>query len=292
MYNFNKYIDFISIFITSIYQIILDKNLNKHDFNNLLKLSNFISNTGYCKKCFYNSRDIKTFFYNAKKYSNLVFSNKFELENYSPYTLFEYIFKNFNSYNFDIQNIDSYDFKIEQGNEHQVYTYILSTSIQERIDSYLNIFNKINNINFYELNGIYLKYFLKNIKEDLYFVNKNMLSFIKFENLNVDNYKNIFVDTLNYISKIEDNINNDDIDIDNVDDDIDTDDINYDENIFLFKDKVLKILDTNKDISNNVRLKYIIEHIFFHKKYTILKKLDNYISNINTLNIISKIIFK
>jgi len=318
MYKFDKSIDFISIFMTSIYQIIIDKNLSKYDFNNLLKLSNFISNTKYCKKTFHNSKDIKTFFYNAKKYSNLIYSNKHELHNYSPYDLFEYITKKFKSYDFDIEFMQYYDCILEKSNEFQVYDYILSNNNEERIQSYLNVFEKVKKINFSVLNDIYLKYFINKIKEELHFVNKNMLSFLKDQNIDSDKYKDIFTETLIHISKFDDNIyinNNIENNLNNfknILDDIKIYELNYDDTIFLFKDDVLKILDNNsyltedkiENINTYIYLKNIIQKVFsnqnYNKKiYNLLDNIDNKIkiinnkiTNINTLKILSKIIYK
>ena len=304
MYNFNRHIDLISIFITSIYQIILDKNLNKYDFNNLLKLSNFISNTKYCKKTFYNSKDIRNFFYNAKKYSNLINSNKFELENYTPYNLFDFIVKKFKMYNLDIENVNFYTF--EKGDEIQVYDYILSRNNDERLQSYLNIFNKIRTINFKELDGIFLLYFIKNIKDDLQFLYLNMKTFLEMENIK-DNYYNEYNEILKYISNTEHdvckNIKEISIDIQKLNELCI--DLKYDHNIFLFKDNVMKILQKNnnnyEDANNFIEIKNIIdkiENVHIKKILCIgnidikIDMLNNSITNINTLRIISKIIYK
>ena len=95
MYKFSTSNDILTLLITMIYQIITDKRLLKNDFTNLLKLANFISNTSFYNGTFKNSKEIRNFFYNAKKYSNLVFSNKYELETVTPLDLFDYII-NFN----------------------------------------------------------------------------------------------------------------------------------------------------------------------------------------------------
>lgn len=310
MYNFNTCIDFISVFITSIYQIIIDKNLNKYDFNNLLRLTNFISNTKYCKKTFYNSKDVKTFFYNAKKYSNLVFSNKFELENYLPYDFFEFIIKKFKCYNLDIENIIHCKYTIEKGNEYQVYDFILSKNIDERIQSYLNVINKIKNINFKnDLDNIFLLYFIKNIKDDFYFIKKQLINFLINEKINTKDYQYMFLE----IDKKIELDNNMFLNIYKPDD-VDYLNINYNDNIFLIKNELEKTLEkinikniSYNKININIYASIIIQQILtdvdiqtFLKNNNLIinnsniknMKLYNTITNINTLKIISKMIYR
>ena len=310
MYNFNTCIDFISIFITSIYQIIIDKNLNKYDFNNLLRLTNFISNTKYCKKTFYNSKDVKTFFYNAKKYSNLIFSNKFELENYLPYDFFEFIIKKFKCYNLDIENIIHCKYTIEKGNEYQVYDFILSKNTDERIQSYLNVINKIKNINFKnDLDNIFLLYFIKNIKDDFYFIKKQLINFLINEKINTKEYQDMFLE----IDKKIELDNNMFLNIYHPDD-VDYLNINYNDNIFLIKNELEKTIEkiniknsSYNKININIYVSIIIQQILtdvdiqtFLKNNNLIinnsniknMKLHNTITNINTLKIISKMIYR
>jgi serine/threonine protein kinase len=89
LYKFSTCQDIISYLVTSLFQIIVDKPDTLND--NIIKISNFISGTTYCKNIFKTFKDITTFFYNAKKYSNLINSNKHELENKTPIDLFYYI---------------------------------------------------------------------------------------------------------------------------------------------------------------------------------------------------------
>ncbi len=82
--KFDSCIDCLSIFITSIFQIIVEIKLSKTEFVQLLRLANYISNTKYCDKVFKNAHDVKDFFYHAKKYNNLIYSPKYELSNKTP----------------------------------------------------------------------------------------------------------------------------------------------------------------------------------------------------------------
>ena len=61
MYKYSSCQDIISILVTSLYQILTDKNITKTEFNDILKIANFLSKTGYRRNTFFNSRDLKSF---------------------------------------------------------------------------------------------------------------------------------------------------------------------------------------------------------------------------------------
>jgi hypothetical protein len=89
--KFSSIQDMISILVTSMYHIITTCKLNKGEYHNLLILSNFMSNTKYYNSTFRNAKQLKTFLSHAKKHSNLLHSNKYELENKTPLDIFHYI---------------------------------------------------------------------------------------------------------------------------------------------------------------------------------------------------------
>ena len=61
LFKFSKSQDIISILLTSVYEIIMHKNLDHVEFQNLLKLSNFLSGTTYRREKFRNSKELKKF---------------------------------------------------------------------------------------------------------------------------------------------------------------------------------------------------------------------------------------
>jgi hypothetical protein len=89
--KFSSIQDMISILITSMYHIISTRKLRKDEYINLLKLSNFFANSRFYNSTFRNARQLKTFLSYAKKHSNLIHSNKYELEMKTPMDIFYYI---------------------------------------------------------------------------------------------------------------------------------------------------------------------------------------------------------
>ena len=136
MFKFSTVADILSILITSIYQIITEKQLPKYDFNQLLKLANFMSGSTFRKEPFTNSKDLKTFFHSMKKYSNLIAENKHELEYKTPLDLFNYIKKNIR-YKFNLDKVNDYK-PIYVGDSKQVFDFIMASNENERIQSYTN----------------------------------------------------------------------------------------------------------------------------------------------------------
>lgn len=96
--NYSSIQDILTLFNVCIYEIASYDNC---DVDLLIKLCNFISNTTYRKKPFFKSGqsglgEIRYFFGKAKKYSELIESNKYELENKTPLDFIKYLEKNFN----------------------------------------------------------------------------------------------------------------------------------------------------------------------------------------------------
>ena len=308
MYKFSTIMDVLTILITSIYQIILDKKLPKNDFCNLLILSNFISNTKFCKNIFKNSKDMKIFFHNAKKYSNLINTDKFELEKYTPMDLFKYILKL--KYNFEVSYSTSYNSIMNNGNENQVFDYILSCNNEDRIQSFINIFEKIYYIDLPVINNVYELYFTQEVKKNMISVYNNMCYFMRNENMNFDKYEKYFYKANEFISNIKIEIK-DDLLPNYIKNKYDTKIYNeFSTDIFLFPD-ILKDIKNNTDLSviniNYIKLKFMLEFLLINITDIILKNkiikdygkilninekniLNNY-SNINTIKIISNFLY-
>lgn len=303
IFKFSTSNDILTILITSIYQIIICKRLSKNDFTYLLKLSNFISNTSFCKQTFKNSKDIKNFFYNAKKYTNLVFSDKYELEKLTPLDLFDYINK-FN-YNLPFEYVFEYNSIMNKDNPVQIFEYILSNNNSDRLKSFTKLFDYIDTFINDTILDITMLYVLTELEINLYSVYNSMLYFLKNENMIINKYENKFIKAIINIKKkynnIQSNINTE-LDI------LDFNTVNYTEDIFLFPEEVKSEMDKNKHIDTDkinciINFKNIIEKLLLNKKIIQCKdyinivkidnnKINNNLANLKTLRLISeKILF-
>ena len=178
--------DVISLLLSSVSQIISKVRLNQKDFQNLLFLSNFISNTTYCSEEFKNANSIRIFFFQARKYTNLTYHSKYELEQYTPMDFANHILKLNHQYDFPyLVSNDSINTKSEKSG--QVFDYIYASSDDERVKSFINVFNRIKNHNFTNIyNPIILQYVVQRLQNVITMTTRNLEEFISHNHLSVN----------------------------------------------------------------------------------------------------------
>jgi len=289
MFKFSTCTDILTLIITSLYQIIVEKKLTKYDYTSVLKIANFISNSSYHKEQFENIKDLKIFLYNAKKYSNLIIEDKKDLEYKTPYDLYTYLRKNL-KYKYNIESNCYYDNTFSKIDSEQVFNFILSKSEEERNNTYIEYLNRDIDVP-------------SNYDTILtYYIVQNVINNLKYYNTLVDNKIDInsLIEGLN--SKIKKtkftNVNISSETLEN---------FNFNEDIFLSPEKIKKIKnDMYTDISD---YKDIIEYVFLNKNFKISdkhkknQKIKNILSmdsikiklynaNCNTIKKYAKIIYK
>ena len=260
------------------------KILNKSNFSILLKIVKFITKTKYCPYTFKNSKDIKKFFYNAKKYSNIVNSNKYELDNKSPIDLFYHIVNNIN-YKYNFKYKEKYiPYMTSGGYVNHSIEKLFSHNGNLELLSYENQINFLlkENFNILNVHEIYLEI----IKFETFV--KNFMFLCNDNNIDIKKYQKT-------LYKIENNINNifnikcnfylqKNIDICKIC--IDT---NYDENIFLFPEKIKYKLTLNNNLEKLLQLFNNLYNIKKSILYKNIQKFNNYIKNNDLLNDITNI---
>lgn len=172
MYNFSSCQDILTLLLTSLYQILIEQDISKSDFTTVLKVSNFITNTKYRRQRFFNSKDLKSFLRSSKKYSNLLYSNKYELEDLTPMDLFRYITQSQSHNNISIKKTRNNTSSIIKHitpsyDENIFYTF---NKLKSFIDTYskydINDLDKLSLANLYTLINTTKTLFSLNIKED------------------------------------------------------------------------------------------------------------------------------
>lgn len=228
MYKYSTCQDIISILVTSLYQVLTEQNITKTDFFDILKIANFLSNTGYRKSAFYNSRDLKSFLRNAKKYSNILNDNKYELEKLKPIDLFNYLLEKFDKYRYNIicKSHSSISSFMNKSNGVQVFYYSLSENNKDKINSYILTLKSMKKSSIQEINLLLNDLDAIYGKEKYKSIIKNVLS--SASKYNAKNVKEHFCF------------------------DFDLRNINYDENIFTDEKKIMKLLKDNIDIIQNL----------------------------------------
>jgi len=303
MYKTSTVQDIISLLITSIGSII-EYDLSGKDVDDAITLANFMTNTGYRQRPFRKSgakgvSDMQYFFSKAKKYTELISSDKHELEKLTPMDFIQYINMNF-KYAFPYEKIDYPVFRINKGNPRQVFEYILSSSDSERRDSFTSVFQRVLDCEFPESVNMFFDYYAAQTLEDnLSSVYLLMKRYLEKNKVNVEQYEKIYKRAMKKVKRHyktrlsqvdEEKVS---YDLDNLFKNLES--APYDENTFLVPDVILNLLGKYKkeskmaDLSEyqNVILKVLLNNGMFklsdaHMAYY-LKNFDDLLK-VNALN--------
>jgi len=198
MYKMSTIQDIISILLTSI-NIITQFNLSNKDSGNIVKLANFMSGTGYRRKPF-NISDIQFFITRAKKYTEMISSDKHELENLTPLDFINYVKKTF-KYTFTYEKIDFPLFRINRGNPKQVFDYILASD-GDKLESFVNVFKRIIACEFPKsLNLLFNYYAAQTLEENVNSVYTLMLKYLENIGEEGEYARNMYKKALKKINK-------------------------------------------------------------------------------------------
>jgi hypothetical protein len=290
-FSFSSVQDILTLLSTTIH-LIVNYPLDRYTVQEVIKLSNFISGTGYRRKPFISSGegglgDLKFFFNKTKKFENLINSEKYELENLKPIDLINYITKNF-GYNFPLIKIKNVKTDLII-NPSQTLGYLLSNDTREKIETFKKSLKDMKKCFSYVGKDTFYYSYVKEVYE----MNHNYLlsHFAKFcrqNDLDEDKKYNYFEKENKIIFEGEIEINQNKI-------------LKLSHNIFYNSEKVLEKLKEidEKSRLNNIERKIFIEKIINNEKYNsansnVLKNLLlKYNTNVlvNDANIYSFIIY-
>ncbi len=205
MFRSSKIQDVFTLLVTTIDQVI-SKRLQPKDFSNLIKLANFLTGTKYHPGTFNTAKDMRTFFNRARKYTNLIANNKYELEQLEPYDLIKYIMKMRNDYTFQLGIVKDTKVTFDKENSRQVFDYILSSTTQERVQTYIDVFTRIKLCTIPQPKNLFFVYFAaQTLETNILYVNESMLSFLSKEKVtNTSKYESVFNDTMKFIHRVYD----------------------------------------------------------------------------------------
>ena len=298
MFSVSSIQDIISILSTSIYEIVNKKQFNVDETSKIIKLCNFISGTKYKTDIFKHSGkdglgQVRFFFKKSKKYSELVSSNKYELEKLKPLDFVKYMMKNV-YYTSNIQ-IDNHIQLSYNHNIRQLFDFYTSTSIEEKIKSFIDVFDRVLLCDFSSVKNNIAKYYtINSIEKEIETTYNSMKNFF---------IKNNIQDTEQYIQKYKDCIlffkNSIKKDY-NKWENIVLPEIpcfdSYNEKLFLEPEKVLNLLKLTSDVKI-YNLNLFTQIKYKNRDYekfinTITFEYKNSLCHINTLRYFSKKIYK
>ena len=205
MFKVSTVQDIMTLLLKSVSQILSihsKKRMESNDFKNLLHLLNFISGTKYRPEKFEDAYSAENFLWNAKKYSSLISDNKYDLENFTPYDLFEYIV-NMKDYKFSFEEVNEYISNMDKGNAKQVFDYVFSVTTQERIESYVNIFKSLKHCTLPQPKNLFFIYYVaQSLERNLMSVRDNMIQFLDNEMIDKTIYETIFSNTMMFLYRL------------------------------------------------------------------------------------------
>ena len=208
MFNVSTAQDIISLLITCMDKVTTDqRQLSPGDFNNLLKLANFLTGTGYRRQAFTNAKDLRDFLHTARKYSTLITQDKHELELKTPLDLFNYIWS-FSGYSklhsMIIPNSSQpYQNIMNNGNARQVFEYILSKTTAERLDTYMAVFRRIKHCSIPQPDNLFFIYYAaQSLEANILSVKNDMRFFLLQTKTNPEPYIKTFESTMRFFAKV------------------------------------------------------------------------------------------
>jgi flagellin-specific chaperone FliS len=277
--------DIITILDISIHQVSTVK-LQNQAVKQLITLANFLSNSGYRRKPFRETGknglgDIRYFFGKAKKYSEIVSSDKSDLESKTPIDFVKYILLNFKlGPKFILQQTDELVYHMNHSNPRQVFDFALSSTARERALTYARALHRLQNIELPQTEYLFQNYYIaQNLAEGLTSLYDQMISyldeaeiedkekFVKKYEKTVKNLEQKFRELIKGKSEIF------------IEQKITHQNLSYTENTFLFPKKILQLLNTHKKIDNvSDNILEIVEEILLRKKspYAILPETRKY----------------
>jgi len=207
MFSVSTVQDILTLLITSMEQILNDQYLSHEDFQSLVRLANFFTNTEYRKESFSKSKDLRDFLRKARKYSALIADNKGDkLEQKTPIDLIKHIwkFKGYDDLHKSMGYIkgNKYQPLMNTGNARQVFDFILSENFEGQLQSYMNVCVRLKHCTLPQPTNLFFVYYVaQSLENNLTSVYNNMLIFLESMDLDPKKYTKELISTREFIRK-------------------------------------------------------------------------------------------
>ena len=192
MFNSSVSQDIFTLLIKSL-DVILTRRLSPVEFNLIFKLCNFI-------KPFQNAKEIRAYITKTRKYEELISLNKHEL-NKDPIDLIKYIVSNnitkpdrppvWNNY----QLVDDGQYKqiMNAGNPRQVFDYILSSTTEDRLKSYIDVIQRFKVCTLPQSENIFFEYYTaQSFEKGFQSLLNNLIIFSRVAKINIQKEVQMF----------------------------------------------------------------------------------------------------
>ena len=191
MFKVSTIQDMLTLLLTSISVIREKQNLKHGDFINMLHLADFVSETTYRKEKFRRAEDLRNFLRRATSYFDLSYGPKYELEEKTPMDMYRWILnigqvsnpgeRRPTPYKFlsKIGKAKSSKYTMDSGNGRQIFEYILSSTTEERAQTYFSVFERLKHCTIPQPDNLFFVYYaVQTLSRNLYSVKEEMERFL------------------------------------------------------------------------------------------------------------------
>lgn len=270
MFGMSTVQDILTLLLTSVYDV-TELKLARSAVRDIIIIANFLTGTKYHPKPFIETGmdglgEVRFFFSRVKKYTEILTSEKYDLEAKTPFDLVQYLMKNL-KYKMAIEIVNEIrNDQMNIGNARQVFDYVLCDNSVSRALTYAAVFHRVQQCDLPMPENVFLAYYtVQTLDDNLSSVFTLMMNFLaktgidsakyvkkyeKTKKLIKEKYSPIFENKTE--NKIEYNIP-------------ELPRIEYNERMFLYPDKLLSLLKKIYNIPLPIDItqyKEIIEHTF------------------------------
>jgi hypothetical protein len=305
--------DIVTLLVTVCFEI-SKLSLSVEATSQLLTLASFISGSGYRRAPFHTVGELRYFLGKAKKYSELLYSNKYELESKTPLDFVKYLERNFEV---SIQVSDTLFYHMDHDNARQVSDFALSSTVREKALTYANVLHQMRKFEQSPSeHPIVLYHTAQTIFENAESIFDSMLSYLEENKIgDSDKFVRKFNSTMKSLASkfdkriahaVHEHTVHEDTPQGREDNASAPEKIVFDESTFLFPRAILEIIKKNKSPSENpTPITDIIERTLLRKKslYPVPEGLaeeceelssiesDTYSADITTIRLLAKHIY-
>lgn len=201
-YSFSKVQDILTLIITSVNEIMETQQVQREDVPLIYRFCDFISGTNYRREKFKNINELKIFLRQAKKYTELISSNKYELEEKSPLDLANHILS-ISDLASQCYKVDNYISQMDKGNARQIFEYIISRTDEERLQSFISVFSRLKHSTIPQPNNKFMVYLSAQLFEtSLSSIKSVMDNFLTSKKIDGKYYNSVYQNTVNFLDSI------------------------------------------------------------------------------------------
>ena len=103
----------------------------------------------------------------------------------------------------DVGTVTKYVNLMDKGNGRQVFEYIFSNSVEERLQSYVNVYSRLMKSTLPQPNNLFFIYYTaQSLEKNLTSVRDHMIRFLNENGISDEKYEKIYQDTMSFLRRV------------------------------------------------------------------------------------------